>query len=276
MRNAHLYGELERTYHELAELDRMKSEFIAIASHELRSPLALVIGYTQMLRDRNEGQTREYAQRALEGATKITQIVDDLTKLRQNDIQRPELKRETVAIDGLVRQVIERLNDDAAQRAHTVTLQTPGDELIVAVERDKFLLMVGNLLSNAITFTPPNGNIHVRLTVWRHAELMRSVQAAAINPSLRRLDTIHSGEWAIVEVYDTGIGIPREHQSRIFERFYQVAHSLTRTHGGVGLGLALVAESIMHHQGLVWMEANTPQGSCFRLAIPLPAAATGL
>lgn len=269
LRNAHLYGELETAYQGLRELDRMKSEFIAIASHELRSPLAIVMGYAKMVRDRSEGEQREYAQRVLDGAERIKSIVDDMMRLRDFDLNQTVLSLEPVPIHELLGQAAERLSPAALQKQQTIDLASPDEPLIVSLDREKTLLVVGNLLANAIKFTPAGGQIAIGAERWPHDQLAAAVGRAASNPTVRRLSGALPPAWAVVRVTDNGIGIPRDQQQRIFDRFYQVASSLTREQGGVGLGLALVCDLASLQGGVVWVESEEGRGSTFSFALPM-------
>lgn len=269
LRNAHLYGELETAYQGLRELDRMKSEFIAIASHELRSPLAIVMGYAKMVRDRSEGDQREYAQRVLDGAERIKGIVDDMMRLRDFDRNQTVLALEPVPVHELLRQATERLAPAAQQKRQAIALDAPAPPLTVPLDREKALLVVGNLLANAIKFTPAGGQIALAAELWPHDRLAAAVSRAASNPTVRRLSGALPAAWAVIRVVDNGIGIPRDQQQRIFERFYQVASSLTREQGGVGLGLAIVCDLASLQGGVVWVESEEGQGSTFSFALPM-------
>jgi signal transduction histidine kinase len=272
LQNARLYSELQRGYHSLAELDRLKSEFIAIASHELRSPLAIVLGYTKMVRDQLAGEHREYAQRVLDSAQQIRSIVEKMVDLRDYDRDRADLILEEYRLDELVREAVERLTPAAELKGQRVTLQAPPETVVVQTDREKLLLMVGNLLDNAIKFGADHSRIRVEVARWANDQVLAATAAAVTNPSLRRLARPQPDVWAIVSVADEGPGIAREEHAQIFERFYQVADSLTRKHGGTGLGLALVNDLARLHDGLVWVESAPEQGSTFVIALPTAPA----
>lgn len=270
LRNAHLYGELDTAYKGLRELDRMKSEFIAIASHELRSPLSIVMGYAKMVRDRSEGEQRDYSQRVLEGAERIKTIVDDMMRLRDFDRKQSQLTIEQAPVGDVIRHAVERLAPAAQQKQQELFIVLPDEPVIASLDREKSLLVISNLLANAIKFTPSAGRVTVSLETWGHDELTAAVSRAASNPTVRRLSGGLPARWAVVRVQDTGIGIARDHQARIFERFYQVASSLTREQGGVGLGLAIVCDLTTLQGGVVWVESEEGSGSNFSFALPLP------
>lgn len=269
LRNAHLYAELDTAFKALRELDRLKSEFIAIASHELRSPLSIVMGYARMVRDRSDGELHAYAQRMLDGAERIKGIVDDMMRLRDLDRNQARMSTAPTALGDLVAQAVERLAPSAQQKQLAVDLRVPEAPLVVELDPDKALLVIGNLLANAIKFTPAGGSVTITLDRWPHERLATAVGRATSNPTVRRLKGAIPPEWAVVRVEDTGIGIPRDQQARIFDRFYQVASSLTREHGGAGLGLAIVCDLTTLLGGVVWVESEEGRGSTFSFALPL-------
>lgn len=271
LRNAQLYGELQVAFQGLRELDRLKSEFIAIASHELRSPLSLVLGYSKMLRDRIDGDQRDFAQRALDAAEQIKAIVDTMVRLRDYDLSRADLSLEICVVDELARQAVERLGGQAAEKGLHIDLDLPGPPIRLRADREKILLVLGSLIDNAIKFTPSGGKVRVDAAIWPHERLAAAAEGAAPNPTLRRLAAEPPERWAVVRVVDSGIGIAREQQPRIFDRFYQVASSLTRGHGGPGLGLALVSDLTHLQGGVVWVESEPGQGSSFCFALPYAA-----
>ncbi|MEI7772078.1 MAG: response regulator [Chloroflexales bacterium] len=272
LRNAQLYGELQAAYHALRELDRLKSEFLAIASHELRSPLSIVLGYTKMVRDRGDGEQREFAQRALDSAEQIKAIVDTMVRLRHYEMNQATLSLEPWPLADLVRQSVERLAPTAEQRRQQIELVFQDTALTLPADREKVLLVLGNLIDNAIKFSPEGSTIRVGLVRWLHAQILAAAAAAVSNQTIRSLGSLAATDWAVIRVADPGPGLSREQQLRIFERFYQVAGSLTRSQGGVGLGLSLVADLAVLQGGIIWVESAEGRGSIFSFALPCSAS----
>ena len=261
LRNASLYQQLGDAYQRLQELDRLKSEFISIASHELRTPLSIVLGYTMMLRDQGSGAHREYLQRVMENAQRIKDIVDDMVSLRHLETGETMMVLERCDLDVLIRQAIERMRPAAEDRQHALLGCISDEALLVQSDPEKLLLILGHLISNAIRFTPPGG----RVQVSAHRQLVDELEPM-VGQRVAALPGANA--WIIVEVQDTGIGIPEREQPRIFERFYQVADSLTRDHGGTGLGLAIVRELVAVLGGVIWVSSRENQGSTFAFALP--------
>jgi signal transduction histidine kinase len=262
LRNAALYGKLDQAYQRVQELDRLKSEFISIASHELRTPLSLVLGYTLMVRDQSAAEQRQYLERVMESAQRIKDIVDDMVSLRHLENGEAQNAPEPVVLQDLVQHTIERIRTTATERRQIISVQMPDQPLQFACDREKLLLILGHLLSNAVRFTPDDGQIVIRADLRPAEPLDRTDRYLA--PS----HIVASLPWVVVEVQDNGIGIAEHEQPRIFDRFYQVANSLTRDHGGTGLGLALVRELVTMLGGAVWVESQPAQGSTFGIALP--------
>ena len=271
LRNATLYRQVQESNQRLQELDRLKSEFIAIASHELRTPLSIVLGYTMMVRDQSNGDHREYLQRVMDGAQRIKDIIDDMVGLRHLETGEAQLNLQPNVLQNLVEQAIDRLQQAARTKAQQLSTILPDQPINFMADREKLLLIFGNLVSNAIKFTPDCGSVEVRAAVWSRARAL-GAEASKLYPIASFTSTLpeelDQGEWVVVQVCDNGIGIPEAEQRRIFERFYQVADSLTREHGGTGLGLTIVQELVALQNGVIWVESNQSQGSIFSFAIP--------
>src|SRR5262245_28980624 len=264
LRNAYLYSKLEEAYQRQQEVDRLKSEFIAIASHELRTPLSIVLGYTMMVRDQSDGERREYLQRVLDNAQRIKDIVDDMVSLRHIETAEATLTLEPVKLQDVVEQAIERMQPALAGRPQQIRAFVPEEPLMFLCDHEKLLLILSHLISNAIKFTPEGGQIDIRAGL-RPPGALDGGNGRIIKPS-RPAPPMAS--WVVVEVQDTGIGIPEREQSRVFDRFYQVADSLTRDHGGTGLGLTLVRELVGTLGGAIWLTSRESQGSTFAFALP--------
>ncbi|MBC8074820.1 MAG: hypothetical protein H7Y32_01990, partial [Chloroflexales bacterium] len=271
LRNAALYRQVQENNQRLQDLDRLKGEFIAIASHELRTPLSIVLGYTMMVRDQTNGDHREYLQRVMDGAQRIKDIIDDMVGLRHLETGETQLHLQPNILQNLVGQAIDRMQPAARAKAQQLNTRLPEQPVNFMADREKLLLIFGNLVSNAIKFTPDRGSIEVRSAVWSRARAMGAdasllYSVSEISASLP--EELDHGEWVVVQIHDTGIGIAEVEQRRIFERFYQVADSLTREHGGTGLGLTIVQELVALQNGVVWVDSSQSQGSTFSFAIP--------
>ncbi len=255
--NARLYAELEErarqlaaAYQELQELDRRKTEFIQNVTHELRTPLAFIRGYVELLRDGGLGElTPEQQEKLSIVAAKVqllANLVRDIVSL-QRGAPRPDEMHE-VSLVEIARHAI--ASAEAMAREVGITLRLEVSDHLPKVQADPGRIeeVFDNLLSNAIKFSPDGGAITVR--IWREEGKL------------------------ITAVADQGIGIPPEEHERIFERFYQVDGSSTRRFGGTGLGLAIVKEVVEGHGGEVWVESAPGRGSTFYFTLPLAAPLT--
>lgn len=274
LRNAALYGEIHTSNQRLQELDRLKGEFISIASHELRTPLSIVLGYTMMVRDQVQNEQHEYLQRVLDNAQRIKDIVDDMVNLRHLETGEMTLNLHEQQLQALVSQAVERMLPAARRKRQHLIAQLPQGPVTFLVDHEKYLLVLGHLISNAIKFTAEGETIEIRGDLWRwNAETAASSSDIIfIEPTKSHVpQRIWRDEWVIIQVCDTGIGIPEREQTRIFERFYQVADSLTRENGGTGLGLAIVHELVALQNGVVWVTSSEAAGSIFSVALPYRA-----
>jgi len=248
--NARLVEELQDAYERLGELDRLKSDFIAIASHELRTPLSLILLYAAVLREQlgdASGTKVEAVQRA---AMRLKNIIDTMLNLRYLETGQMELR----PIHFDLRAEVKGASEDYAVLAEAngveVSADLPDEDVPVFADRDKVRVLLDNLISNAVKFTPSGGRVQVLL---------------------RR-----SGEEVNVEVIDTGVGIPPEALPCIFDRFYQAEDTLTRRHSGMGLGLSIVKGLVDLHHGRVQVESVPNRGSRFAVTLPLRAPITVL
>jgi signal transduction histidine kinase len=240
--NARLLDELQRAYDELAELDRLKSDFVSVASHELRTPLSVILGYASFLREEVSGEAGEQLSIVLQSALRLRSIIDDMVNLRHVDTGEVQLERDIFSMVGLIDEVAGEFDQLAKAKQQVLHLDLPDDPLKIDADRQKLYLVLANLLSNAVKFTPAQGRLQV---------------------SARR-----KGEEIWVEVMDTGFGIPERDCDRIFTRFYQVEPTLTRRFEGMGLGLSIAKIMVELHNGRIWVESVEGKGSRFTVVLP--------
>lgn len=245
LENARLVKDIQKAYHDLTELDRLKSEFVSIASHELKTPLAVLLGYASFLKDQVSSAGAEQLNIVLSSAMKLRSLIDDMVNLRHikaNDIQ---LNLEIFSMRDLVTEVLAEFQELIKAKSFKVKLQfTEGDDPVnIEADRQKIVLVVANLLSNAIKFTPQEGSIFIGLG--------------------------RKGQKIYLRVADTGIGIPQKDLTKIFEDFYQVEPSLTRRFQGMGVGLSIVKGMVEIHKGEIKVESVEGKGSLFTVALPI-------
>ncbi len=232
----------------LQEADRVKSNFLATVSHELRTPLTSVIGYSEMLLEGiagtlNEEQS-EYVRTVMEKGDQLLQLITGILDISRMESGEMRLLRAPFDFNEITGIVISTVIPQARRKKIEVTLSVPERLGPVYGDRDRIRQVLINLLGNAVKFTPEGGKIRV---------------AAERQPD-GLLD---------ISVSDSGIGISEEHQTRIFDPFYQVDNSSTREYGGTGLGLSIVKRLIELHNGKVWLLSAPGKGSTFHFTLPL-------
>ncbi|MGZ4402518.1 MAG: sensor histidine kinase [Gaiellaceae bacterium] len=241
-RNTQLAEQNER----LRELDRLKDEFVATASHELRTPLTSISGYLEMSLDPAEGSlspTRETHLRIVQrNVDRLSILVDQLLFLARADSHPLELDRQPVDLGGILVEAAESARPAAGAKNITLVI-AEGPALQALTDRPQLLRVVENLVTNAIKFTPDGGSVRLVARPERGS--------------------------AVLEVADTGIGIPRAEQADLFNRFFRGTSATENAIPGSGLGLAISQVIAEAHGGSIQVESTPGAGSAFRLALPL-------
>src|SRR3989337_260749 len=242
--NARLLARLQEANAELMRLDRMKSDFIAIASHELRTPLGLILGHATFLKELIPKQFDEQMEVIVRSAMRLKTIIEDMSTISHKDEGQSRVRRAPFSMSKLVEDAVSRFREAAAEKQIELGHDLPADNaLIVHGDRDKIDVALTNLVRNAVAFTDRGGQVGVKAEA--------------------------EGCFVRVYVVDTGIGIPNGEVERVFERFYQVESHLTRTHGGMGLGLSIARAMVEMHGGQIWCESKEGMGSLFCFMVPI-------
>jgi signal transduction histidine kinase len=233
----------------LRELDRLKDEFIGMFSHELRTPLASILGYAEILME--DGVTGPDAGHCVEvidrNAKRLLRLTGDLQLLSQiNAGQLPtEFRRADLA--DIAACAVEEMRPEA-ERKHIDLVLCATAVPPLAVDSTRIAQLLGNLLSNALKFTPDGGKVEVRLGT--------------------------EGDWAVLAVADTGVGIPVADRERIFERFFRTAIAKRQAIQGTGLGLTITQAIVAAHNGTITVEGEEGHGTTFTVRLPLRPAPT--
>ena len=232
--------ELALANERLKELDKLKSDFVSMVSHELKTPLAAMRTSAQVLEvaDINTETKGEMLDIILRNIDRQTNLVNDLLDLSRIESGRMELKFEKLSLDSIIADSIESVMPTAFEKGIALDIELPKDLSSIKADREKLTPVIINLLNNAIKFTPKGGG-------------KISIKARELNGQVE------------VRVSDTGIGIPPEDRAKIFDKFYQVDSTLTREAGGTGLGLAICKGIIEAHNGKIWAESELGKGSTF-------------
>lgn len=266
--------ELDRANAELQILDRMKADFLAVISHELRTPLTAVLGYTDLLL---RGARGELAERQLadlktirSNGHRLLSLINDLIDFSSLEAGRSRVTGHSIQLTRLLPRVLRSFGPLAATRSIVLHVELPPTLPSVMGEAGAVEKTVSQLLSNAIKFTPPGGEVTVSAIesdgpCLLHRGVATQQCLATANGSKRCV---------VVAVADNGIGIPEEQLSRIWDHFYQVDSSSARRFGGTGLGLAIVKRLVGMLGGCVWAESEgiAGKGSTFSFALPMVAS----
>ncbi len=233
--------------HALTDAARRKDEFLAMLAHELRNPLAPIRNAVELLR--LLGSSDDRAQRARDvidrQVTHMARLVDDLLDASRITRGKIELQKTIVALGDVVAEASESARPWVTQHEHSLSVTLGSEPILVEGDRARLIQVVANLLTNAAKFTPHGG--HITISAFRS----------------------DAGE-AVLQVRDTGIGIPRDRQTIIFEMFHQEETSLARTQGGLGIGLTLVKRLVELHSGRVEVRSDgRGTGSEFTVVFPL-------
>ncbi len=253
--NARLYSQIQERAQALAanlaqqdELVRLQNEFIQNVSHELRTPLAIARGYIDLIKRGDFGDYSELCgemQDAIEIVSRrvslLIKLVDDLVTILESEAL--DVRHDEINLVELVNRVVQDFQPSAQQAQLRLSAEVDSDQAMVLGTLSHLNRLLDNLVGNAIKFTPPDGDIIVRLQV--------------------------ENDWAVLQVVDNGIGIPPDKYEHIFERFFQVDGSTKRRFGGTGLGLALAKEIAEAHGGKISVESELGRGSVFTVLLPL-------
>jgi len=231
---------------ELRKLERVRRDFVANVSHEFKTPLTAIQGFAETLLGGaiDDPQNRlRFLEIILEHSRRLARLTDDLLKLSKMDADKLELEIRRLSVAQFVESCIETTQRTAAEKDLRVSVNLLQPLPDIAADRRRLAEVLQNLLDNAMQYTPAGGQIMV---------------GASAN-----------GAEVTITVSDTGIGIPKADQSRIFERFYRVDVARSREVGGTGLGLSISKHLVEAHGGRIWVESEVGQGSQFHFTVPI-------
>jgi signal transduction histidine kinase len=242
-----LEGLLEKEHHtvdELRELNRMKGEFVAVVSHELRTPVTALIGYAKTLRQPefadDPAMRQEFLERMERQGDRLLRLVENLLTASNLENNQLPVSVGRVLFEDLVREVVEGL----AGEANRIHVDVPDDLPVLTTDRQLLSRVLQNLVDNALKYSPDGSPCELQARADGH-------------------------EHVVFWVRDYGIGIQPDELPRIFERFYQVDSSSTRTFRGTGLGLSLVHDLLQHLGGTIEVLSEPGNGSTFTVRMPV-------
>ena len=238
---------IEEQIIQLKKLDKIKSNFLSVTSHELRTPMSVIKGYIQMMLKGNLGTISNEQKKALEivlrNSNQLDTLIQDILDISRLESGTMKFIPERTNVKNMLEQTIETMQSiaDTKNIKISISLEENTPDLIIDQERVKQVIV--NLLNNAIKF---------------------SYEGSIITIFVRK-----TADYVLFEIQDFGRGIPKDKQDKIFEIFYQVDSERDRKFGGVGLGLAISRGIILSHGGNIWVESEPGKGSTFRITLPI-------
>ncbi len=244
--------------------EREKLGFISVVSHELRSPLTSILGYSELLLNRDFKQDRRqtFVQVIFDQAQHLSRLVEDLINLSRLSRGRMKMYWSKATLYQVVAGLATQLDALMSER-HSLLIDVPPDLPAFYLDRDKLRVILTNLVGNAVKYSPDGGEVTLRARAILSEEETRNLRADIPLPSL------------LVSVQDRGIGIPEDALPHIFDRFYRADNTITRQIGGTGLGLTITKALVELHGGRLWAESQLNRGSTFYLTIPMNDRAPG-
>ncbi len=238
-------AELEEALAKLAELNQLKSNFVANISHELRTPLTHIRGYLELLASGDLGQVNDEQYRSLmtmqRSTDRLEKLIEDLILFSMTERGTISLHVKSFDINQVCSGLVTAFQQRAAEHKHTLSFESDSQPAFIQADREKIQWAIQQLIENAIKFTPDGGTVRVKTSLENH--------------------------FILIKVSDNGIGIPQERIDEIFEPFHQLDGSSTRRYGGTGLGLALVKKIIEAHGSMVRVDSKPGKGSSFEFAM---------
>ncbi len=231
---------------DLRRLERVRRDFVANVSHELKTPLTAIQGFAETLLGSaidDREHRRRFLEIILDHARRLARLTDDLLELSQIEADRMELEIRPLPVAPLIENCVETTRPRAVEKQLALSIDCPPDLPEIAGDRHRLSEVLQNLLDNAVQYTGPGGRIEV------------SARA--------------DGRDVVITVSDTGIGIPQADQTRIFERFYRVDTARSREVGGTGLGLSIAKHLVEVHGGRIWVDSEVGRGSSFHFTVPI-------
>lgn len=268
LKSAILYQEIAFKNRELARLEKLKSEFISIVSHELKTPLTSIKNSLDILSGGKAGDITDsmskFFNMAKRNVKKLTRIINDLLDMSKIEAGKMDYSFAAGSILPVINDVTQSLAQTALKKNLKLCIRTEENIKDINADMGRIEQVLSNLVSNAIKFSPEKGTIKISAKMVEADEI--NVPECFEN-EIARL----SGEYVQVSVCDEGIGIAQDDFAHVFDKFKQIENSLSREVGGSGLGLAIAKQLIAAHNGAIWCESTQNKGSSFHFVIPVNA-----
>jgi len=243
IQNAQLIQALQKANVELSQADKLKRDLMSVASHELRTPLGNILGYATLLHEEASKKTKPMAESILRASTRLRAVLDDMANMNLLYTGEADLDLVPTTLQAVIEIAEEEVRNTLHDDFQEIKYALPDQPINLYVDLPKLCVVFINLMENAIRFTPPEGEIE--------------------------LSAQEQGEKLVIELSDSGQGIPPEDLEKIFEVFYQKEDHMTRRYGGLGLGLSIARELVELHKGRIWAESEGEgKGATFHVVLP--------
>ena len=250
--NAKLYTEQVEARRKVEDLSRLKDEFLSIASHELRTPVTSIKGYSQLaktlIRENDLATAEEYLDIAIDQIDRMSRLILELLDVSRIETGRLEIRREPIRWPAFVRDVVQRHHTAVSDRRFH--LNVAADAVTINGDRDRLEQVLGNLLENAVKYSPDGSDITVEVE--------------------------EKGDSVVTSICDRGIGIPTDELGQVFERFHRGRQVSSTNYGGLGLGLYITKQIVERHGGTIWVESREGQGTTFHFSLPVAEVQSGV
>ncbi|GFN30105.1 PAS domain-containing sensor histidine kinase [Paenibacillus curdlanolyticus] len=248
---------------EIRRLERMRSEFVANVSHELKTPVAAVKGFAETLLSgavKEEETARSFLQIIYDESERLNRLIGDILELSKIESRRVPLLFSPVEMVSFAAKTLQLLEAEAARKSIQLKLEADGD-VYVEADEDRLQQIIVNLLANGINYTPDGGKVTLIVEpVWPDSYRSAAHFEEKTHDDYDRIRIL---------IKDTGIGIPKKDLPRIFERFYRVDKARSRSSGGTGLGLSIVKHLVELHNGTIAVDSEVGVGTTFVIELPV-------
>ncbi len=268
LESAILYEEIKNANIRLEQLERLKSDFISIVSHELRTPLTAIKNSLDIVINGKTGELspagHKFMDMAKRNVERLSGIINDLLDLSKVEAGKMEFRFKKENINPTIEFVKSTFENLAKEKNIKIKSNLINDNPKLYVDSSRIEQILGNLISNAIKFTPENGQIEIQTQI---------IDGENINENLLYDQDIKflnkTGKYYKISVKDNGIGIEKEDINKVFDKFRQIENSLNRKTGGTGLGLPIAKQLVNAHNGFIWVESKVKEYTKFSFCLPI-------
>ncbi len=284
-----LSDQLEQANTHLKDLDKMKTEFVSLASHELLTPTSAIEGYLSMMLDEHlvkleDPKAVQYMDRVYRSAKRLARLIADMLNISRIEEGRLLVEKKDVDLTELTKQTIEELKFKAEEHKQKMEFADPGMSLMTFADPDKVKEILVNIIGNAIKYTLQPGTIHISIEkvptptlteAWGKIESVIKASTVDDQESIHAVADVHMKQIVgesqyLIKVKDEGVGIPKEELTKLFKKFHRVGNFSTQESQGTGLGLYITRALVELHHGRVWPDSEgMGHGSTFTFSLPV-------